>query len=36
VTEVAVVIGMSVVLAGILALLTARFAPAVVRVLLLQ
>jgi putative ABC transport system permease protein len=36
VTEVAAVIGMSVVLAGILALLTARFAPAVMRVLLLQ
>ncbi len=36
VTEVAVVIGMSVFLAGILTVLTARFAPAVVRVLLLQ
>jgi putative ABC transport system permease protein len=36
VTEIAVVIGMSVVLAGILTILTARFAPAVVRVLLLQ
>ena len=36
VTEIAVVVGMSVVLAGILTLLTARFAPAVVRVLLLQ
>ena len=36
VTEIAVVIGMSVILAGILTILTARFAPAVVRVLLLQ
>ena len=36
VTEIALVIGMSVVLAGILAVLTAHLAPAVVRVLLLQ
>ena len=36
VTEVAVVVFTSIVLAGILTVLTARFAPAVVRVLLLQ
>jgi putative ABC transport system permease protein len=36
VTEIAVVIGMSVVLAGVLTVLTARFAPTVVRLLLLQ